>query len=104
MANCLREVGRTHWPRRDLAAASGWVEVLQCAPMVGGNAVSRLPADFMSSRNALKSPKIFWWRIAGVKSPNPRSPIRNTALGSDGQGPNGLLSFFWIFSILFDFV
>ena len=28
----------------------------------------------------------------------------NTALGSDGQGPNGLLSFFWIFSILFDFV
>ena len=27
-----------------------------------------------------------------------------TALGSDGQGPNGLLSFFWIFSILFDFV
>ena len=39
------------------------------------------------------------------KTQNPiRGEKASTALGSDGQGPNGLLSFFWIFSILFDFV
>jgi hypothetical protein len=42
--------------------------------MEGGNAVSRLPAEFKSSRNALKSPNIFWWRVAGVKSEISRIP------------------------------
>ena len=39
-----------------------------------------------------------------VRPSLPWLPGPISALGSDGQGPNGLLSFFWIFSILFDFV
>jgi hypothetical protein len=42
--------------------------------MVGGTAVSSPPAEFKSSRNALKSPKVFWWRIARVKSEISRIP------------------------------
>jgi hypothetical protein len=42
--------------------------------MEGGIAVSIPPAEFRGSRNALKSPKVFWWRIAGVKSEISRIP------------------------------